>query len=350
MTNSTTFNVEVEGSHLVAERWDVPAGAGAATATADSSGTGDRGEPPGHGSTGEAPAPVVVVLLHAGVADRRSWYDVAPILAAHDTGGAADAAAGSGAGAAAAAAAAAAADSDAGTDAGPTTSPGATNFAGATVIAYDRRGHGESPPPTEHFSQVDDLLAVVNAVTDGAVWLVGNSMGGAISLETALMGPDWVAGLVLIGTGVGGAPQSDPDPDSARLWEMAEAAFESGDMEEVNRLETWVWLDGPAQPEGRVAGQARELFLDMNGIVLSHVETEELGISDVAAWDRLHEIDKPVTVLCGEFDVPIMLERSAEIARRIPGAHNVTMAGVAHVPSLEQPAEVARLIAAAIRP
>ena len=37
-----------------------------------------------------------------------------------------------------------------------------------------------------------------------------------------------------------------------------EAADTAGDLDEVNRLEAWLWLDGPAGPEGRVSGPVRE--------------------------------------------------------------------------------------------
>ena len=33
-------------------------------------------------------------------------------------------------------------------------------------------------------------------------------------------------------------------------------------------IKAHLWLDGPLQPEGRVTGEARRLFLDMNAIVL----------------------------------------------------------------------------------
>ena len=45
-------------------------------------------------------------------------------------------------------------------------------------------------------------------------WLVGNSMGGALALDTALSAPERVAGLVLIAPAVSGAP--DPPDEDAR--------------------------------------------------------------------------------------------------------------------------------------
>jgi pimeloyl-ACP methyl ester carboxylesterase len=236
-----------------------------------------------------------VVLLHAGVADRRVWNDVVPRL-------------------------------------------------DAPVVAYDRRGFGETPPSPEPFSHVDDLLAVLDATVDGPAWLVGNSMGGALALDTALTAPERVAGLVLIAPAVSGEPEEgELDPATARLDAALEAAPDPG---EVLRLETWLWLDGPAGPEGRVGGAARELALDMNRRILANEGSENAGEGGVDAWSRLEEIGAPVTIAWGELDVPLIVEQCHTIAERIPGARPQELAGVAHLPSLERPDELAALIQA----
>ena len=98
-----------------------------------------------------------------------------------------------------------------------------------------------------------------------SVVIVACSMGGAAALDFALDYPDRVEGLVLIGSAVRGAPYPEvtEEPD-ATLERDIEAADEAGDLDEVNRLETWMWLDGPSA-EGRVQGPARDLFMEMNG-------------------------------------------------------------------------------------
>jgi pimeloyl-ACP methyl ester carboxylesterase len=170
------------------------------------------------------------------------------------------------------------------------------------VVAYDRRGFGETTPSVEPFSHVDDLLAVLDQVADGAAWLVGASAGGGLALDTALVAPERVAGLVLLGSAVSGAPAPELDAETERLGELIDQAIASGDLDEANRLETWVWLDGPAGPEGRVTGAARSLALDMNAIILRNGVPEDAGDSGVDAWNRLDEVRVPVTVACGDLD------------------------------------------------
>jgi pimeloyl-ACP methyl ester carboxylesterase len=243
----------------------------------------------------------VVVLLHEGVADRRGWRDMAGYLAPE-----------------------------------------------LTVVAYDRRAFGQSPPSAVPFTHVDDLLAVLDQVAGGPAWLVGASAGGGLALDTALTAPDRVAGLVLLGSAVSGAPEPELDPATERLGTLIDEAMASGDLEEANRLETHIWLDGPAGPENRVTGPARSLALDMNAIILGHGVPEDAGDSGVDAWNRLEEVRVPVTVACGDLDVPFLISRSRELAGRIPGARYEALPGLAHQPYLEEPVTVARLVRQAL--
>lgn len=254
--------------------------------------------------------PARVVFLHAGVCDSRSWSEVADQLASA-TGGS------------------------------------------GTWIAYDRRGFGETPYTPGPYSHLDDLLAVLDAVAaDAPVWLVGSSMGGGLALDAAISAPERVAGLVLIAPGVSGRRDEMPeDPAVLELWDAVERADRAGDLAEVNRLETFIWLDGPAGGEGRVGGPARELELAMNLLVNQKqpMEADETaGPSGVDAWSRLGEIEVPVTIVWGDLDVEAA--GVPPLVERITGARGIELAGRAHLPYLEDPAQTAAIIEAALAP
>ena len=251
-------------------------------------------------STGAVPA----VALHAGVADRRSWRSLADALAP-DVG----------------------------------------------LIAYDRRGFGGTEDVTEPHRHLDDLEAVLDAVLPGErPLLLGNSRGGRIALDLALRRPDRISGLVLIASAVSGEDEEDePElpPAVAALDDAIEAADDAGDLDEVNRLEAHLWLDGPLEPEGRVQGAARELFLAMNGRAL-HAEDpgEAIEPDGVPALHRLPELAVPTLVLLGALDVFLVIDRGRTIAAQVPGAELVELEGVAHLPQLERPHAVAEAIRA----
>jgi len=211
-------------------------------------------------------------------------------------------------------------------------------------VTYDRRGFGETPVSPSPFCHVDDLIAVLEAVGDGPAWLVGSSMGGGLALDTALMAPEMVAGLVLIAPAVSGAPELELDPATSRLEPLLDDAFEKGDIDEINRLETWLWLDGPGQPEGRVGEPARSLAKEMNEIILRNDAAEDDGAAGLDAWSRIDEVHAPTTVASGDLDLPFLTKRSRELAERLPSGRFVELKGMAHLPQMENPVAVAHLL------
>jgi pimeloyl-ACP methyl ester carboxylesterase len=235
-----------------------------------------------------APDGAPVLMLHAGVCDRRSWAGLAEAL-------------------------------------GP----------GARCIAPDRRGFGRTTYAPEPHADLDDTVAVLDALGVGRAAVVGASMGGRLALDLALAHPDRVSALVLIGPGVRGAPVLVPDSPAIEALDRAiEAAEEAGDLDAVNRLEAQVWLDGPHAPAGRVTGPARDLFLDMNGIALAAADPgPRAELPD--AWDRLGDVAVPTLVVVGDLDVPDDVARADAIGGRVPGATVVHLAGTAHLPHLE---------------
>lgn len=107
------------------------------------------------------------------------------------------------------------------------------------VIAFDRRGFGETAMVDETYSQTDDLFAVLDRLAgrDKPAILVGCSRGGSIAIDAALASPDRVAALILVAPGVSGAPAATPIGAVQRLLDATEFARKSGDLDEVNRLQ-----------------------------------------------------------------------------------------------------------------
>jgi pimeloyl-ACP methyl ester carboxylesterase len=244
-----------------------------------------------------------VLLLHAGVCDRRSWEVVAPEVSKQ-----------------------------------------------AKVVSYDRRGFGDTAPGTSSFTHLDDLCALLDRLQIAKAWLVGSSAGGKLALDAAISLPKRVAGLVLLAPAVSGAPSPDResiDPELLRINAQIEQADERGDLDEVNRLEIQLWLDEPRERAGRATGAPRELAIEMNRIALANAVSEN---SDqmVNAWSRLTEVGVPTTVACGAFDANHILLRSEELCTRIPIAKYLVLDGMAHLPYLEDPLAVAELIIGAI--
>lgn len=238
-----------------------------------------------------------VLLLHAGVADRRAWRPLVERLAA-------------------------------------------TN----RCISFDARGHGRTTYTPEPFSRVDDALAVLDALGASRAVVIGNSMGGRTALDLALTHPERVGALVLIAPGISGAPEGEDSPEVQAIDEQMQEAEGAGDLDRLNALEARFWLDGiNGGAEGRVGGATRDLFLDMNGRALA---AEPPGDDDRStnAWDRLEELVMPTLVVVGELDYPVSTDNALAAAERIPGARVVRLPDAAHLPVLEEDATCLRAL------
>ncbi|WP_375452687.1 alpha/beta fold hydrolase [uncultured Devosia sp.] len=203
------------------------------------------------------------------------------------------------------------------------------------AIAYDRRGYGEAVSQDVAFDHVDDLAAVMDARGVHAAVLVGCSMGGGLAVDFALRHPGRVMGLALFGTSITGAPWEATQAE--RQLEMAEEdAVERGDLDMLNKVQAHEWLDGPRAANGRVRGAARELFLDMNGVVLRKPALTQAERSP-DAWPRMHQIGTPTLLVVGDEDFSCLIERHDDLSEEIPNAFAVVLEGVAHIASIERP-------------
>lgn len=212
------------------------------------------------------------------------------------------------------------------------------------AVAYDRRGFGETDYERENFSAVEDLIAVLDAATGGKpATLVGCSQGGGIALDAALRYPSLVHALVLIAPNVTGAPEEISSPTIERLLAQLKEAEANGNVDQIIALRTRLFLDGPLAAEGRVTGRARQLFFDMNAVALSSLPVGS-NLDTAPAYHRLSEISVPSLVICGDIDLPNIRDRSRYVAATVLNGSYHEMAGVAHLPSLERPAEITTLL------
>lgn len=210
------------------------------------------------------------------------------------------------------------------------------------AIAYDRRGFGETSAEVEDFSSVADLMAVLDATSNGApAILIGCSQGGRIAIDAGFMYPERVRALVLIAPNVTGAPKPVYSPKIEALVAQQKEAETAGDLERLSEIKARLWLDGPLAPEGRVSGQARELFHKMHSIVLQSppVGTDTDIVPNI---DHLGEISAPSLIVWGNLDFPHIQIRCQHLVDVMPNSSGQEMSDAAHLPSLEQPGEVAR--------
>jgi 3-oxoadipate enol-lactonase len=215
----------------------------------------------------------------------------------------------------------------------------AENFHAA---AWDARGYGDSDDYRGDLEFSDfsrDLIRVLDHFSVDKAHLVGQSMGGRISLDFYALFPDRVATLTLCGV---------------------HASF--GDFTEAQRREFVDRRRKPLVEDGKTpADMAPELASHLmapggdphvfDQIVASvsalHVDSYIKTIEATTHYDRsaiLGRIKVPTLVVVGEHDALTSVEMKRDLASRIPGARFEIMAGCGHMANMEQPDEFNRLV------
>jgi len=196
-----------------------------------------------------------------------------------------------------------------------------------TVIAIDNRGIGGSRSG-HPFSLTDAALDVVAAV-DGRghhrFALLGASMGGVIALTTAIEAPRRVGCLVLASCA------ARLTRHGRRSLELLRDLLRHLPPERVGPALMTIAFAPPFSRRfpGLVDEAARLYGLDPADQPGATDQVERL----LVGWDlrpKLAELEIPALVLSGDHDPIVAPEDSAELARTLPSAELVTVAGAAH--------------------
>jgi 3-oxoadipate enol-lactonase len=206
------------------------------------------------------------------------------------------------------------------------------------VLRMDLAGYGRSPLEPGALCHADDVTLAMDRWDMPSATLVGASLGGAVALDLALGRPERVDALVLAAAPLAG---TDWSPELRAAWDHEEQALEAGDLDAAVEGIVRFWVDGPGRPAGSAPADVRALVAQMQRrafelqLPLDGQTDETELVEDPAA--RLGELDRPVLVIDGEHDVADFRAIARRLVAELSRAEAVTIAGAAHLPSLEQP-------------
>ena len=191
---------------------------------------------------------------------------------------------------------------------------------GRAYLRFDYLGHGESSGDFQVKGTItrwrEDALAVLDALTEGPLVLVGSSMGGWIACLAAMARPERVAAMVLIA----------PAPDFTEKLMAPEIP-----------------------PEGRADLEANGVWLRPSEYGDPYPITRNL-LEDGARWSILGAepvpISAPVRILQGGADPDVPWRHALELAQAIKGQDVVFSLIKDGDHRLSRPQDIERLIAA----
>jgi 3-oxoadipate enol-lactonase len=241
-----------------------------------------------------------VVLVHAGICDRRMWDPQMIALAAD-----------------------------------------------RRVVRLDLRGFGASDRKTAApFAHHLEVAALLDELAIERAHVVGVSMGAGVVAEVALARPELVESLLLVAPS--GSLRTEVTADIEAFWEAEEMALAEEDVEGAVEANLETWVDGPGQPSDRVAPAIRAFVGQMQMKAFENIDgwnaedLDDRGLKP-AVGSRADDIAVPTRILVGDLDVAAVGRTAARLAEEIPGATLVRWPDVAHLPSLERPDDFSQL-------
>ncbi len=235
----------------------------------------------------------------------------------------------------------------------------------ARVWALDLPGFGRSEPGDRRATvqaNVAVLQRFLREVVGEPVVLVGNSMGGMISLFTAAAAPDAVRALVLLDPALpGGRRRLDP------LVAVTFALYALPGIGErvlsvrrarqtpLTRVRTMLQLVGvdpdtlPAPVVDRAVTllEQREDAAGMDRAFLTAARSLLRILLDPRRYRAaMARVTAPVLLVQGDVDRLVPVDAARETARQNPGWRYEELAGVGHVPQLQVPDRLAGLVLA----
>jgi pimeloyl-ACP methyl ester carboxylesterase len=236
----------------------------------------------------------------------------------------------------------------------------------ARLTAVDLAGFGLTHPhgrSTGVRANADLLVRFLREVTGVPAILVGNSMGGMVSILAAERHPDDVAGLVLIDPSVPGALGDPFDRAVAANFAayatpllgsrlLARRRARLTPAESVQEILDLCFVDPTRMPADlRAASEAlvveRKEVAGLDAAFLAAARSLlKVNALAPAYWRAMASITAPVLLIHGERDRLVPLRAARRVAKRNANWRLATIPDVGHVPQMEAPDRVAELIRA----
>jgi pimeloyl-ACP methyl ester carboxylesterase len=233
----------------------------------------------------------------------------------------------------------------------------------ARVLAIDLPGFGRSEPggrPATVHANVEVLHRFLQEVAGEPAVLIGNSMGGMISILETAQHPASVRGLVLVDPAVPG-PRRSLDPLVAVTFALYAMPVlgerfiwlrraRQTPLQRVREMLRLVGVDPDTLPSAVIDRsvallEQREDHAGMDKAYLAAARSLLAQLADPRRYRQAMErVDGPVLLVHGDLDRLIPVQAARDVARRHPRWRYVELDGVGHVPQLQCPERLAGVV------
>ncbi len=232
------------------------------------------------------------------------------------------------------------------------------------AVALDLAGFGQTPLYARSAAvgaNAELVTGFVEKVFGEPVVLMGNSMGGYISVLIGADHPELVDRMVLVDPAVPGVHVRRPAPQMLGVMAalsvpgLAETVLDrrakSITADQLVRDILAVVCADPSRLSEEIVEahiqltrERESLGTQNNRAFLQATRSLGLRMADPRFWARARRVKAPVLVVHGELDRLIPLAAAQELVRRVPGWKLEVLDGVGHVPMMETPGLFIRIV------
>jgi pimeloyl-ACP methyl ester carboxylesterase len=207
-----------------------------------------------------------------------------------------------------------------------------------TVYAYDQRDCGLTENPAAPYRLADlgeDAAALIEILGLGRAHVYGSSLGGLVAQSLAARHPDRIERLVLGSTWPAGLQPIDFNPQTVGQLSAlsADPAENASQIAELFFPASFIRERPSIVALFRPNGRSQEMRSRRSAVL------RESASVDLSRFSR------PVLVLTGKLDEIIPSSVTLGIANQVSRAEIAELEGIGHIPAIQDPDQVARVLA-----
>jgi non-heme chloroperoxidase len=209
------------------------------------------------------------------------------------------------------------------------------------AFAISQRGHGDSERPAEGYLPkdfADDVAAFIKEKKIGKAIIVGHSMGGFVAQQFAVLHPQLLKGLVIIGSD----PAFTDNPGMPEFHQMVMELSGSIDYKFMDEFQKST-LSKPIDPD-----YYKTVVAEGMKVPARVFQAALTGMVGADLTKDIRKIQVPAIIFWGDKDGVCFRKDQDEFLKNIKGSKLVIYEGIGHALHWEEPARFAKDLVAFI--